>query len=154
MKAVVQRVDGANVKIDGAETARIGKGVLVLLGVEKGDQESDADYIVEKIINLRIFENDEGKMGLSLTDISGEMLVISQFTLLADCRKGRRPSFTDAAEPERAHYLYEYCIRQARNRAVKVQQGQFQAMMKIGLVNDGPVTIILDSQKYKGNSKK
>lgn len=151
MKAVIQRVDEANVRIDDAETARIEKGVLVLLGIEKGDHESDADYIVDKIVNLRIFENDEGKMDLSLIDISGEMLVISQFTLLADCRKGRRPSFDDAAEPEKARYLYEYCLKKIQSRAIKLHQGRFQAMMKIGLVNDGPVTIILDSRKYKEN---
>jgi len=147
MKAVIQRVDSASVSIDGIEISRIGAGLLVLLGVEKGDGEKDADFLLDKMIQLRIFEDGEGKMNLSLLDVSGELLVVSQFTLLADCRKGRRPSFTDAAEPETATKLYEYMLSRAREKVTKVGQGQFQAMMKVGLVNHGPVTILLDSRR-------
>ncbi len=149
MKAVIQRVDSASVSIDGNEISRIGGGLLVLVGVEKGDSEKDADFLLDKMIQLRIFEDDGGKMNLSLLDISGELLVVSQFTLLADCRKGRRPSFTDAAEPEIATRLYEYLLTRAREKVAKVGQGQFQAMMKVGLVNDGPVTILLDSRRQE-----
>jgi D-tyrosyl-tRNA(Tyr) deacylase len=147
MKAVIQRVDSASVSIDGIEISRIGAGLLVLLGVEKGDGEKDADFLLDKMIQLRIFEDGEGKMNLSLLDISGELLVVSQFTLLADCRKGRRPSFTDAAEPAAATKLYEYMLSKAREKVTKVGQGQFQAMMKVELVNHGPVTILLDSRR-------
>ena len=147
MKAVIQRVDRASVSVDGNEVSRIGGGLLVLLGVEKGDSEKDADFLLDKIIHLRIFEDGEGKMNLSLLDISGELLVVSQFTLLADCRKGRRPSFTDAADPATAAMLYEYMLVKAKEKLSKVGQGQFQAMMKVGLVNNGPVTILLDSRR-------
>jgi D-tyrosyl-tRNA(Tyr) deacylase len=147
MKAVIQRVDHASVSIDGIEISRIGAGLLVLLGVEKGDGEKDADFLLDKMIQLRIFEDGEGKMNLSLLDVSGELLVVSQFTLLADCRKGRRPSFTDAAEPATATKLYEYMLSKAREKVTKVGQGQFQAMMNVGLVNHGPVTILLDSRR-------
>ena len=147
MKAVIQRVDSASVSIDGIEISRIDAGLLVLLGVEKGDDEKDADFLLDKMIHLRIFEDDEGKMNLSLLDVSGELLVVSQFTLLADCRKGRRPSFTDAAEPATATRLYEYMLSKAREKVTKVGQGQFQAMMNVGLVNHGPVTILLDSRR-------
>ena len=147
MKAVIQRVDSASVSIDGIEISRIGAGLLVLLGVEKGDGEKDADFLLDKMIHLRIFEDDDGKMNLSLLDVSGELLVVSQFTLLADCRKGRRPSFTDAAEPATATKLYEYMLSRAREQVTQVGQGQFQAMMKVGLINHGPVTILLDSRK-------
>jgi D-tyrosyl-tRNA(Tyr) deacylase len=147
MKAVIQRVDRASVSIDGNEVSRVGGGLLVLLGVEKGDSEKDADFLLDKIIHLRIFEDGEGKMNLSLLDISGELLVVSQFTLLADCRKGRRPSFTDAAEPATATRLYEYLLYKAKEMVPRVGQGQFQAMMKVELVNDGPVTIVLDSRR-------
>jgi len=147
MKAVIQRVDSASVSIEGIEISRIGAGLLVLLGVEKGDGEKDADFLLDKMIQLRIFEDGEGKMNLSLLDVSGELLVVSQFTLLADCRKGRRPSFTDAAEPATATRLYEYMLSKAREKVTKVGQGQFQAMMNVGLVNHGPVTILLDSRR-------
>jgi len=147
MKAVIQRVDSASVSIEGIEISRIGAGLLVLLGVEKGDGEKDADFLLDKMIQLRIFEDGEGKMNLSLLDVSGELLVVSQFTLLADCRKGRRPSFTDAAEPATATKLYEYMLSKAREKVTKVGQGQFQAMMNVGLVNHGPVTILLDSRR-------
>ena len=147
MKAVIQRVDSASVSIDGIEISRIGAGLLVLLGVEKGDGEKDADFLLDKMIQLRIFEDDEGKMNLSLLDVSGELLVVSQFTLLADCRKGRRPSFTDAADPAAATKLYEYMLSMAREKVTKVGQGQFQAMMMVGLVNHGPGTMLLDSRR-------
>jgi len=147
MKAVIQRVDSASVSVRGSEISRIGAGLLVLLGVETGDSEKDADFLLDKIIHLRIFEDGEGKMNRSLVDISGELLVVSQFTLLADCRKGRRPSFTDAADPARATALYEYVLSRAKEKLQKVGQGQFQASMKVELVNSGPVTILLDSRR-------
>ena len=147
VRAVIQRVDFARVNIDGKTIGEIQKGFLVLLGVEKEDEERDADYLVDKIVNLRIFEDDNGKMNLSLPDISGEMLVVSQFTLLADCRKGRRPSFIHAANPELAENLYEHFVKKARRKVQKVATGRFQAMMGIELPNNGPVTIILDSRK-------
>ena len=147
MKAVIQRVESASVSVDGSEISRIGAGLLVLLGVEKGDSEKDADFLLDKIIHLRIFEDGEGKMNRSLSDVSGELLVVSQFTLLADCRKGRRPSFTDAADPAQATALYEYMLSRAKEKLQKVGQGQFQASMKVELVNSGPVTILLDSRR-------
>jgi D-tyrosyl-tRNA(Tyr) deacylase len=147
MKAVIQRVENASVSVEGSEISRIGAGLLVLLGVEKGDVEKDADFLLDKIIHLRIFEDGEGKMNRSLADVSGELLVVSQFTLLADCRKGRRPSFTDAADPAQATRLYEYMLSRAKETLPRVGQGQFQAMMKVTLVNDGPVTILLDSRR-------
>jgi D-tyrosyl-tRNA(Tyr) deacylase len=149
MRAVIQRVNFASVTIDGDEVSRIDGGLLVLLGVEKGDTEKDADILLDKVIHLRIFEDVEGKMNRSLLDISGQLLVVSQFTLLADCRKGRRPSFTDAAEPALAATLYEYVLSKAGERVTKVGQGRFQATMKVALVNDGPVTILLDSRRLK-----
>src|SRR5512136_1604506 len=147
MRCVVQRVDRARVVIQGQLISTIGKGILVFLGIEKGDNFRDADFLLERIIHLRIFEDSEGKMNLSLLDTSGDMLVVSQFTLLADCRKGRRPSFTDAAEPETASKLYEYMLSKAREKVTKVGHGQFHAMMKVGLVSHGPVTILLDSRR-------
>ena len=147
MRAVVQRVSRANVTVDARTTGEIGKGVLVLLGVSVNDKEADADYLVEKIINLRIFEDADGKMNHSLADIGGGMLVVSQFTLYGDTRRGRRPSYIDAARPEEANRLYEYFVSQARKNIQKVETGIFQAMMDVELVNDGPVTIILDSEK-------
>lgn len=123
------------------------QGLLVFLGVEKGDTEKDADFILEKTVHLRIFEDEQGKMNRSLTDIAGEMLVVSQFTLLADCVKGRRPSFTRAEEPEKARALYEYFVRQSHQRVRKLATGAFQEMMQIELINHGPVTILLDSRK-------
>jgi D-aminoacyl-tRNA deacylase len=147
MKAVIQRVENASVSVEGSEISRIGAGLLVLLGIEKGDVEKDADFLLDKIIHLRIFEDGEGKMNRSLADVSGELLVVSQFTLLADCRKGRRPSFTDAADPAQATRLYEYMLSRAKETLPRVGQGQFQAMMKVTLVNDGPVTILLDSRR-------
>ena len=145
MRAVVQRVKQSSVKTDGEVVGRIGQGLLVLLGVAQGDGAADADFMANKIINLRIFEDEDGKMNRSLLDIEGELLAVSQFTLLADCRKGRRPSFIKAAEPEKATELYEKFVEQVRQKGVEVQTGRFRAMMEVALINDGPVTIILES---------
>lgn len=147
MRSVVQRVDRAMVSLEDKIISSIGKGILVFLGIEKGDSRKDADYLHEKIINLRIFEDADGKMNLSLLDISGEMLVVSQFTLLGNCRKGRRPSFISAEESDEAKILYEYFINKAKGKINHVGAGEFQAMMKIESVNDGPVTMLLDSRK-------
>ena len=147
MRVVVQRVDKTSVSVAGRVVSSIGKGILVFLGIEKGDGLKDADYLLEKVIKLRIFEDSEGKMNLSVLDISGEMLVVSQFTLLGDCRKGRRPSFINAEDPIEAKLLYEYFINQGQDKMERVSGGEFQAMMKIEIVNDGPVTILLDSRK-------
>jgi D-tyrosyl-tRNA(Tyr) deacylase len=147
MRAVIQRVDRASVKINHQELSSINEGILILLGVEREDTEADADYILEKTINLRIFEDDEGKMNRSLLDISGEMMVVSQFTLLGDCIKGRRPSFVRAEEPRKANELYEYFVREAQKKVKYLATGKFQEMMRIELVNNGPVTILLDSRK-------
>lgn len=148
MRAVVQRVDSAGITVDGRLISSIGKGLLVFLGVENGDEREDAEYLLEKVLNLRVFEDEAGKMNLSLLDLSYEMLVVSQFTLLGDCRKGRRPSFTSAERPDRARLLYDYFISQGMQRTKRIAGGEFQAMMKIELVNDGPVTIMLDSKKF------
>ena len=147
MRSVVQRVDRASVSVGGRMISRIERGLLVFLGVERGDIEGDADFLLEKIINLRVFEDTQGKMNLSLIDTSGSMLIISQFTLLADCRKGRRPSFTAAEDPGDAKRLYDYFIAKAGERVSSVGAGEFQAMMKIDSTNDGPVTLLLDSRK-------
>ena len=146
MRAVIQRVKESSVSVDGEIVGKIGRGLNVLLGVAQGDTEKEADYLVEKIVNLRIFEDEENKMNKSLTDVSGEMLVVSQFTLLGDCRKGRRPSFVKAAAPEEANTLYEYFAEQVRQRWITVQTGQFRAMMDVHIVNDGPVTLIVESK--------
>jgi len=142
MRAVVQRVKEGSVEIKEKEIGKIEQGLVVLLGVGQNDTEKDAEYIAEKIINLRIFEDKEGKMNLSLKNINGQILVISQFTLYGDCKKGRRPSFISAALPDKAVKLYEYFVRCIKNYNLKVETGQFQAMML-----DGPVTIFLDSEK-------
>ena len=147
MRALIQRVNRALVRVEGNIAGEIGKGLLVLLGVGQGDSSKDAVYLLDKIINLRIFEDAEGKMNLSLLDAGGELMVISQFTLYADCRKGRRPSFTDASPSEEAQKLYEYFVAEAKNRGLKVATGIFQALMEVELVNFGPVTIFLDSSK-------
>jgi D-tyrosyl-tRNA(Tyr) deacylase len=145
MKAVIQRVKKASVSVDGEVIGSIGPGILVLLGVGHGDTEKDADWLLAKIVGLRIFRDAEGKMNLSLSDIEGDLAVVSQFTLLGDCRKGRRPSFVRAAEPGLAEELYEYFIKKARELVPNVGCGRFAAMMDVSLINDGPVTLILDS---------
>ena len=147
MKAVLQRVSRAQVDVAGKTTGRIGRGIMVLLGVEKGDEERDADRLADKIVNLRIFEDEAGKMNLSLKEIGGELLVVSQFTLAGNCAKGRRPSFDAAAPPAEANRLYEYFVGRARALGVPVATGIFQAMMEVELVNDGPVTFILESRE-------
>jgi D-tyrosyl-tRNA(Tyr) deacylase len=140
-------VDSAGITVAGQLISSIGKGLLVFLGVKIGDERKDAEYLIEKVLNLRIFEDDVGKMNFSLLDLSYEMLVVSQFTLLGDCRKGRRPSFTSAEKPDRARLLYDYFISRSLEKTKRIASGEFQAMMKIQLVNDGPVTIMLDSKK-------
>lgn len=147
MRAVIQRVSRASVQINSQEFSSIDQGLLALLGVEKGDTSKDADYILEKTLHLRIFEDDRGKMNLSLGDIGAELMVVSQFTLLGDCIKGRRPSFVMAEEPARANALYEYFIEKAAPRVKKLATGKFQEMMHIELVNNGPVTLLLSSKK-------
>ena len=147
MRAVFQRVSRAKVEVEGRITGQIGKGLLVLLGVGQGDSPKEADYLLEKIINLRIFEDAGGKLNLSLLDIRGQLMVISQFTLYADCRKGRRPSFTDAVPPEAAKPLYECFLERAKTAGITTAAGVFQAAMEVELVNSGPVTILLDTAK-------
>lgn len=147
MRAVVQRVKSAKVTVNDCLIAEIDKGMLVFLGIEQGDGHTDADYLLEKIINLRVFEDENGKMNLSLLDMDGELLVVSQFTLLGDSRKGRRPSFTRAERPELARPLYDYFVSQAKRRVRVVAEGEFQAIMTVLITNDGPVTMLLDSKR-------
>ncbi|MFA5906828.1 MAG: D-aminoacyl-tRNA deacylase [Desulfobacula sp.] len=153
MKAVVQRVKHSHVTVADKIVSRIGHGLMVLLGVSEGDTKKDADFLVEKIINLRIFEDDNGKLNISLMDVKGELLVVSQFTLLGDCRKGRRPSYIKAAAPEKANSLYEYFIRRAQEFGVETKSGVFQAMMEVSLINQGPVTLILDTKEKEPKEK-
>ncbi|MBP7460967.1 MAG: D-tyrosyl-tRNA(Tyr) deacylase [Candidatus Delongbacteria bacterium] len=151
MRALIQKVSRAEVRVDHQMISRIDRGILVLLGVTHQDREPDADYLLDKLIQLRIFPDVEGKMNLSLNEISGQLMVISQFTLYGDCRRGRRPSFTDSAKPEAAEQLYHYFIEQAMIRLPgRVAQGVFGAMMEIELVNDGPVTFMLESEGRPG----
>jgi len=145
MKAVLQRVREAHVNVDGATVGSIGTGLVVLVGVTSTDSRQDADYLAEKIVHLRIFPDEAGKMNRSLLDASGALLVVSQFTLYGDCKKGRRPSFDDAAPSDQARDLYDYFVERLRLRNILVQTGVFQAEMQIHLVNDGPVTFILES---------
>ncbi|MBL8216271.1 MAG: D-tyrosyl-tRNA(Tyr) deacylase [Bryobacterales bacterium] len=145
MKAVIQRVSRAKVTVDGQISGQIGTGLLVLLGVSKQDQESDALYLLDKIVHLRIFPDADGRMNRSLTDVGGALLVVSQFTLYGDCRKGRRPGFDLAAPAEQARSLYEYFVSAARQRGLSVETGVFQAHMDVELTNDGPVTFLLES---------
>ena len=147
MRAVIQRVSRAKVTVDREITGEIGKGILILIGVSRDDAEREAIYLLEKTLNLRIFEDEEGKMNLSLLDIKGELLVVSQFTLYGDARKGRRPSYIEAALPEKAESLYNFFVAEARKQIEKVETGRFQAMMNVELAGDGPVTILLDSAK-------
>lgn len=147
MRAVIQRVSRAKVNVDGKVVGEIGRGILVLLGVSSKDTETEADYVLSKTLNLRIFEDADEKMNLSLLDIGGALLVVSQFTLYGDTRKGRRPSFIEAAPPSEANRLYEYFVAEARQQIEKVETGKFQAMMDVEFVNVGPVTILIDSDK-------
>jgi D-tyrosyl-tRNA(Tyr) deacylase len=147
MRAVVQRVKNARVEVGGRVTGEIGKGLLIFLGVGDEDSEKDCEYLADKIANLRIFSDENDLMNLSSLDIGGGMLVVSQFTLWGDCRKGRRPSFTKAARPERAKELYEFFIGVLKKTGLKIAAGEFQEMMDVHLINDGPVTILLDSSK-------
>lgn len=147
MKAVIQRVAKAGVTVDGEEIGAIGAGLLVLLGVHKDDTDRDVLWLVDKAINLRIFDDEKGHLNLSLLDTGGEMLIVSQFTLLGDCRKGRRPSWHFSAPPEHAERLYSDFVARVAAKGVKTATGKFQAMMEVSLVNSGPVTIILDSHK-------
>ena len=147
MRAVVQRVTEAKVEVAGEVVGEIGPGLLVLLGVARDDSGEDANYLAEKTANLRIFGDEMGKMNRSLGDVGGAMLVVSQFTLYGDVRRGRRPSYTEAAEPEKANALYEYFVDRVRQQGIRVETGRFQATMQVNLTNDGPVTILLDSRK-------
>ncbi len=147
MRAVVQKCLHSSVVIDQLETARIGPGLMVLLAVKKGDSRQDAEYIMDKIVHLRIFDDEQGKMNLSLLDTAGEMLLVSQFTLCGDARRGRRPSFSEAAEPEAAQALLAYCVELGKAKNIRVETGVFAAHMQINLCNDGPCTILLDSEK-------
>jgi D-aminoacyl-tRNA deacylase len=147
MRAVLQRVVQSSVEVEGSCVGQIGRGWLVLLGVERGDTEADAAWIADKVLNLRAFEDDQGKMNRSVIDVGGGVLIVSQFTLLGDCRGGRRPSFTAAAEPELAERLYLYSAELMAESGVAVARGVFRAMMKVELINDGPVTLLLDSRK-------
>ncbi len=147
MRAVVQRVSDAEVTVEDKTTGSIGQGLMILLGVEDGDSIDDVKYMVEKITNLRIFEDEDDKLNLSVLDIKGEILVVSQFTLLGDCRKGRRPNFMKAAKPDIANELYEEFVSEAREKGLKVGTGVFREHMVVSLSNDGPVTILVDSNK-------
>lgn len=147
MRAVVQRVTSAQVSVEGRVVSRIGRGLLVLLGVERDDGAADLEYVAGKVRDLRIFGDDEGKMNRSIVDEAGEILVVSQFTLSADCRRGRRPSFDRAAPPDVARTMYEAFVNALRAMQLPVQTGQFQALMQVELTNDGPVTLLLDSRK-------
>jgi D-tyrosyl-tRNA(Tyr) deacylase len=147
MRAVVQRVSRARVTVAGEVTGEIGQGVLVLLGVGKLDSEAGAEYLADKTVGLRIFEDDGGKMNRSVVDVGGAVLVVSQFTLYGDARKGKRPSFDDAAPPQRARELYEYFVQRVRASGLRCETGRFHEMMEVELINEGPVTILLDSEK-------
>jgi D-tyrosyl-tRNA(Tyr) deacylase len=145
MRAVVQRVSSAKVEVDSKITGEVGPGILLLLGVERGDNQKNADAMLAKVTQLRIFPDAAGQLNLSLRDVGGALLVVSQFTLLGDCRKGRRPSFDRAAPPEDARALYEYVVERARAEGLRVATGVFQAHMEVSLVNDGPVTLLVET---------
>lgn len=147
MRAVIQRVNSGSVTVDEKVVGSIGKGFVVLLGVSEKDTQEDVAYMTDKVVNLRIFEDEDEKMNLSLQDIKGELLVVSQFTLYGDCRKGRRPNFMSAARPEKAEELYEELVKRCREMGIKTETGTFQASMKVNIENDGPVTVIVDSEK-------
>jgi D-tyrosyl-tRNA(Tyr) deacylase len=147
MRAVIQRVTQASVRVDDRIVGQIGAGLLVLLGVSKTDTKASAEYVADKILGLRVFSDADGKMNLSVCEAGGAVLVVSQFTLYGDVRRGKRPSFDDAARPEQAKALYEYVAEKIREQRVECATGEFQAMMQVSLVNDGPVTILIDSEK-------
>ena len=147
MRFVIQRVSQSSVSVDGTVIGKIGKGLLVLIGVAEEDTEETADKLVRKLTGLRVFEDENGKTNLSLADVKGELLLISQFTLYANCKKGNRPSFTEAGSPQKANALYEYIIAKCRENVPIVETGSFGAEMKVSLVNDGPFTVLLDSEK-------
>jgi D-tyrosyl-tRNA(Tyr) deacylase len=145
MRFLIQRVTRASVRVAGHDESTIGKGVLVLIGIAAGDQIKDADYLADKLVNLRIFPDSEGKMNLSALDMGAELLLVSQFTLYGDCRKGRRPSFDAAAPPDKARKLYEYVVEKVKEKGLVVRTGVFQAHMDVELINDGPVTLLLET---------
>lgn len=147
MRAVAQRVTGASVRIAGRTVGEIDAGLVVLVGVAREDTAADAEYMADKVVNLRVFEDEQGKMNRSLLETGGAVLAVSQFTLYGDARRGRRPSYVEAAEPEKANSIYERFVKQVRAHGVRVETGVFQAMMDVELVNSGPVTILLDSRK-------
>lgn len=151
MKFVIQRVKHASVTVDGNVLGKIGKGYMVLIGISETDNEAIADKMVQKLIQLRIFEDENGKTNLALKDVDGELLLVSQFTLYADCKKGNRPSFVKAGSPDKANALYRYIIGKCRQEITIVEEGEFGADMKVGLLNDGPFTVILDSDEILGN---
>ena len=146
MRALLQRVSHARVEVEGQIVGEIGEGLLIFLGIARQDQERDATYLLQKILNLRIFPDDQGKMNRSVEDIGGQLLIVSQFTLYGDCRKGRRPSFDQAASPENAHMLYDFFVNRARETKLTVQCGVFQAAMNVSLLNSGPVTLLCESE--------
>jgi len=150
MKFVIQRVKHASVTVEGEVLGKIGKGFMVLIGVSETDNETIADKMVQKLINMRIFEDENGKTNLALKDVGGELLLISQFTLYADCKKGNRPSFIKAGSPDKANALYQYIIEKCREEIPIVEEGEFGADMKVELLNDGPVTVVLDSMEILG----
>ena len=147
MRAVIQRVTKASVSVEDAVVGSIGRGLLVLLGVARTDTNASADYMIEKLLGLRIFDDQGGRMNLSVREVGGAVLVVSQFTLFGDIRRGKRPSFDDAARPEQARALYEYVVGKIREQGIECSTGEFQAMMQVSLVNDGPVTVLIDSDK-------
>lgn len=147
MRAVVQRTNQSMVTVEGEVKGQISKGLTVLLGIKRGDNEKDAEYMMDKIANLRIFEDQDGKMNLSLLDVGGEILLVSQFTLYGDARKGRRPSFSEAELPDKAEDLFAYCVKILRDMGIKVETGVFGAHMQVHIENDGPCTILLDSER-------
>jgi D-tyrosyl-tRNA(Tyr) deacylase len=147
VRAVVQRVSEAAVRVSGETVGSAGRGLLVLVGVGQGDSEADADYLSDKVLNLRVFPDQAGQMNLSVLDVRGDLLAVSQFTLYGDCRRGRRPGYSDAAAPEEAQRLYEHVVSALRASGLRVEQGVFRAMMDVSLVNWGPVTLLLDSRK-------
>ncbi len=151
MRAVIQRVSKASVEVDKQKISQINQGMLVLLGIKKGDTIKEAELLAKKAVNLRIFADKANKMNLSLLDINGQVIVVSQFTLYGNCKKGRRPSFVEAALPEKADSLYQYFVQYLKNENVYVQTGQFQSFMQVEIVNDGPVTFILDSDELQNN---